>query len=118
MDGVGATELIFKIVSAGEWRAAERAGRFCGSAVDVRDGYIHFSTIGQAPETARRHFAGQSDLLLVAVSVDALGAALRWESSRNDEWFPHLYGELPMRAVRWVKPLPLDVTGAHLFPQD
>jgi uncharacterized protein (DUF952 family) len=110
------SELIFKIVAAGEWRAAEIAGRFTGSAVDLRDGYIHFSTRAQAPQTARRHFAGQSDLLLVAVSVDALGA-LRWEPSRNDELFPHLYAELPMTAVRWVKPLPLDDAGAHVFPE-
>jgi uncharacterized protein (DUF952 family) len=112
------SELIFKIVAASEWRAAEEAGRFTGSAVDLRDGYIHFSTRAQAPETARRHFAGQADLLLVAVSADALGAALRWEPSRNDELFPHLYAELPITAARWVKPLPLDDSGAHVFPQE
>ncbi len=93
------SELIVKIVSASEWRAAEEAGRFTGSAVDRRDGYIHLSTKAQAPETARRHFAGVPDLLLVAVSVDALGAALRWEPSRNGELFPHLYGELSLSAV-------------------
>jgi uncharacterized protein (DUF952 family) len=111
------SELIFKIVSASEWRAAESVGRFTGSAVDVRDGYIHFSTGAQAAETARRHFAGQSNLVLVAVSADAFGTALRWEPSRNDELFPHLYAELPMTAVSWVKPLPLDVSGAHVFPR-
>lgn len=111
------SELIFKIVAAREWRAAADAGRFVGSAVDRRDGYIHFSTAAQAPETARRHFAGQPDLLLVAVSVEALGAALRWEPSRNDDLFPHLYGELALDAVQWVEPLPLDARGAHVFPQ-
>jgi uncharacterized protein (DUF952 family) len=111
------SELIFKIVAASEWRAAEIVGRFTGSAVDLRDGYIHFSTRTQAPETARRHFAGQSDLLLVAVSVDALGTTLRWEPSRNDELFPHLYAELPMTAVIWVKQLPLDDAGVHVLPE-
>jgi uncharacterized protein (DUF952 family) len=110
------TELIFKIVSAREWQAAEEAGRFTGSAVDVRDGYIHFSTAAQAPETARRHFAGQLDLLLIAVAVDALGPNLRWQPSRNDELFPHLYADLPLSAVRWVRPLLLDAAGGHVFP--
>ena len=36
-----------------------------------------------------------------------LGAALRYEPSRGGALFPHLYGTLPLSAVRWVKPLPL-----------
>ena len=108
--------LVFKIVSTSEWRAAEAAERFTGSAVDLRDGYIHFSTASQAPETVRRYFAGQTDLLVVAVDTASLGDALRWEPSRHDELFPHLYGDLPMTAVRWVKPLPLGNHGQHLFP--
>lgn len=108
--------LIFKIVSNDEWRAAETAGRFTGSAVDWRDGYIHFSSAAQVAETARRHFAGQPDLVLVSVDADALGDALRWEPSRNDELFPHLYGELAMTAVRWMRPLPIGPDGQHVFP--
>ena len=67
-------------------------------------------------ETARRHFAGQADLLLVAVSADLLGENLRWEPSRGGALFPHLYGVLPLSAVRWVRPLPLGADGAHAFP--
>src|ERR1700721_1532756 len=78
---------IYKICPASAWREAERQGVFRGSAVDVRDGFIHFSTASQVEETARKHFAGQTGLFLIAVDVDALGAALRWERSRNDELF-------------------------------
>lgn len=109
-------EVVYKIVPAAMWKEAEGAGRFAGSPADRRDGFIHFSTAAQAPETAARHFAGAADLLLVAVSVDALGDALRWEPSRHGDLFPHLYADLPMRAVRWVKPLPLDAAGRHAFP--
>ena len=66
--------LIFKIVSSTEWRAAEAGGVFAGAAVDRADGYIHFSTAAQAPETAQKWFAGRDDLMLVAVDADALGA--------------------------------------------
>ena len=58
---------IYKIVSQSEWRAAEAAGLFSGAAVDLADGFIHFSTAEQVEETAARYFAGQTDLLLVAV---------------------------------------------------
>jgi len=107
---------IYKICTALEWRAAERAGAYRGSAVDRRDGFIHFSAAGQAAETAARHFAGQHDLVLVAVDADALGDALKWEPSRGGALFPHLYGELNVNAVRRVEPLPLDAAGRHVFP--
>jgi len=113
--GVGSS-LVYKIIAAAEWRAAERTGVFCGAAVDQRDGYIHFSTAAQVRETAVRHFAGQADLLLVAFDAVAFGSALKWEPSRGGALFPHLYGALDPRAAHWVKPLPLGPDGTHVFP--
>jgi uncharacterized protein (DUF952 family) len=107
---------IFKIVSTAAWQAAERSGVFTGSPVDLADGYIHFSTAAQVAETAARHFAGQTDLVLVAVDAHALGPALRYEPSRGGDLFPHLYGPLPLDAVISVQPLPLDANGRHRFP--
>ncbi|MDO9127638.1 DUF952 domain-containing protein [Parvibaculum sp.] len=110
------SSLIYKIVSQHEWLAAEAEGRFIGSAVDIDDGYIHFSTAAQARETASRHFAGRRGLLLVAVEAAALGEALKWEPSRGGALFPHLYDVLPLHAVRRVDALPVDEEGTHLFP--
>lgn len=93
------TGTAYKIVAAGEWRAAVAAGRYEGSAVDRRDGYIHMSTEDQLAETAHRHYAGQGDLMLLTVDLDALGAALVWEPSRGGALFPHLYAPLPASAV-------------------
>ncbi len=107
--------LIFKIVGVEEWRAAEAAGVFAGAAVDRADGYIHFSTAAQAPETAAKWFEGRADLLLAAVDAEALGPALRWEPSRGGALFPHLYGPLALDAVVWTRPLPLGREGRHLF---
>ena len=107
--------LIFKIVAAEEWRAAQAQGVFAGSAVDRQDGYIHFSTAEQAPETAARWFARRDDLVLAAVEAEALGAALRWEPSRGGALFPHLYGVLALSALSWVRPLPLGPDGRHVF---
>lgn len=111
------TQVIFKICRRGEWRDAEQAGAFRGAAVDLADGYIHFSTADQVVETARRHFAGFDDLLLIAVAVPALGPELKWEPSRGGALFPHLYGVLSLDAVLWAKPLPLGGDGRHIFPE-
>jgi len=108
---------IYKICDAALWREAERVGVFGGAPVDLADGYIHFSTAGQVAETAARHFAGQTDLLLVAIDTEVLGPALRYEPSRGGALFPHLYGTLPLSAVRCVKPLPLGPDGQHVFPE-
>ncbi len=83
--------------------------------VDLADGYIHFSTAAQVQETAARHFAGQTELLLVAVDPAALGEALRWEPSRGGDLFPHLYQPLPLSAVRWTEALPLGADGRHVL---
>ncbi len=107
---------IYRIVPAEVWQRAEQAGRFSGTDHDVRDGFIHFSTAEQAAETAARHYAGQAGLLLLRVSVEALGSALRFEPSRGGALFPHLYADLPINAVTRVDPLPLGADGRHLFP--
>ena len=108
---------IYKICSRAEWGAAETQGAFLGSAVDLRDGFIHFSAAAQLAETAARYFAEQTDLMLIAVDAEALGAALKWERSRNNELFPHLYAALPLAAVRWTRPLPDAVGGQRQIPE-
>jgi len=109
-------DLIYKICTATEWREAEQAGAYKGSAVDLKDGFIHFSAAAQAAETAAKWFAGQRDLVLVAVDAHALGDRLKWEPSRGGALFPHLYGELPLSAVRRVDALPWAESGRHEFP--
>jgi uncharacterized protein (DUF952 family) len=102
---------IYKILARAEWDRARAAGVFEGSAVDRADGYIHFSTAEQAPETAARHFRGQADLVVLAIEADDLGPALRWEPSRGGALFPHLYGPLDPRLVRGVTDAPLGTDG-------
>ena len=108
------TAVIYKIASERLWREAMEKGSFSGSPVDVIDGFIHFSTADQVRDTAAKHFAGTTDLVLIAIA--AAGLDLRWEPSRGDRLFPHLYDELPLSAVQWVKPLPIDAHGRHEFP--
>jgi uncharacterized protein (DUF952 family) len=96
---------IYKICRPDEWAGTERAGVFRGSPDDKHDGFIHFSTAAQIPETIEKYFAGESGLVLVAVDAAKLGAALKWEPSRGGALFPHLYGDLSLTAVLWSRAL-------------
>lgn len=102
---------LYKIMGRAEWIAAQDAGSFAGSAVDLRDGFIHLSTSAQTAETARLHFAGQEGLVLLQLDGATLGDALRWEPSRGGQLFPHLYAALDPRQVVAATPLTLNAEG-------
>jgi uncharacterized protein (DUF952 family) len=106
--------LIFKICHAAEWRGA--GDEYAGSAKDRADGFLHFSTAEQLAGTLARYYADTDDLVLVAVDAEALGAALKYEASRDGALFPHLYAPLPVSAVRWVRPITRDDVGAFIVP--
>lgn len=106
--------LIFKIVHAPEWTAVR--GEYAGSAKDRADGFLHFSATQQIPGTLARYYANADDLVLVAVDADALGAALKYEASRDGALFPHLYAPLLLSAVKWVREIGRDAQGGFVLP--
>ena len=107
---------IFHMCRKDEWEEARSAGAYAGSSQDRQDGFIHFSTAEQLPGSARKHRAGQPNIVLLAVDPAPLGEALKWEPSRGGALFPHLYGPLPVSAVRWAKDLSLGTDGIHILP--
>lgn len=109
--------LIYKIFRRPEWDAFKAAGETAGAPVDLSDGFIHFSTGAQVIETAAKHFATESDLVLVTVDADRLGPALKWEPSRGGALFPHLYRRLRLDEVAHDTSLPLGRSG-HIFPEE
>lgn len=111
------SQIIYKIAPEATWREAEKNGAFTGAPIDIADGFIHFSTGSQVRETAAKHFAEQTDLLLIAIDQAKLGDALKYEVSRGGALFPHLYAPLDLDAVLWARPLPLGGDGRHQFPE-
>ena len=109
---------IYKIVSKIEWETALKVGVFQGAEVDLKDGYIHFSTASQVRETAAKHFADQQDLLLIKFDAEQFGESLKWEVSRGGQEFPHLYIELDCSLAESVVELNLDANGSHVFPDE
>ncbi len=110
------TELIYHLAAASAWEAATGAGAYSGAEEDRADGFLHFSTKEQIAESAARHKAGRTDLVLLAVDVASLGDALKWEPSRGGALFPHLYGDVPLSAVRAAVPLKVGPDGRHVMP--
>lgn len=116
--GVSDQKYIFKVASSAEWEAARAAGTWAGAAVDLADGFIHFSSASQVRETVTRHFAGQRDLLLIRFKAADFGESLKWEPSRGGDLFPHLYAPLDPALAEGVWALPLGEDGTHLFPEE
>ncbi|MGZ8401165.1 MAG: DUF952 domain-containing protein [Methyloceanibacter sp.] len=111
MDGT-----IYKVLSRAALAEAKAKGLFEGSADDARDGFIHLSSPDQLEGTLAKHYAGQKDLVLLAVDTMSLGERLQWEPSRGGAIFPHLYGPLDLKALLWDEPLELGANGRHRLP--
>ena len=112
MDGT-----LYKVLSRTDLAKAKAIGRLEGSSADARDGFIHLSSADQLEGTLAKHFAGQKDLVLLAVDSGSLGERLQWESSRGGALFPHLYGPLELDALLWEEPLELTDDGRHRLPR-
>lgn len=89
----------FKILTSAQWAQFEADGVFHGAPIDIADGFIHLSAADQVQGTLDKHFAGQTDLVLAEIDLDALGYLVKWEISRGNALFPHIYGPLPKTAV-------------------
>ncbi len=109
--------MIYKIFRAQEWADLQAKGETLGAPIDIQDGYVHFSTAEQVKETAAKHFANETGLVLLACDADQFEADLKWEPSRGGALFPHLYRAFRITDVAWQCDLPLGPDG-HEFPED
>jgi uncharacterized protein (DUF952 family) len=106
----------YKVLTAEQMTALEHDGSFAGAPVDLADGYVHLSTAAQLDDTIDRHFAGQSDLWIAAVDLEAQDDPVKWEESRGGALFPHLYGPLLLETVIAYEPLSRDENGKVRLP--
>ena len=109
------TTKIYKICPMALWHEAEAKGQFAGAGIDLKDGYIHFSTFAQCADTLALHFTSQADLYLIEVDTKQL--EIIWEESRGGQLFPHLYDALPLSSVTNKWQLSLDDDGIHQLPE-
>lgn len=105
----------YKVLTDAQMKALE-ADAFEGAPVDVADGYIHLSTEAQLTETVDKHFAGQDQLWVAAIDLEALGGTVKWEESRGGQLFPHIYGRMPLEVVVAYSPLERGDDGTVKLP--
>lgn len=112
------SEIIYKICKKADWADAKIKGFYSGSVHDKRDGFIHFSTATQLPATLAKHYAGETDLVLIGVSTKQFTHTLKYEPARDGDLFPHLYDNLQMQQCLWEIELVLDENGIHKLPKE
>ena len=109
--------IAYKVLTSEQLGHLEREGKTDGAPVDLEDGYIHLSTADQLADTLEKHFAGQDDLEIVAVDLEALGENVRWEESRGGALFPHIYDvPLTLDVVLAYGPLEYEHDGSIKLP--
>ncbi len=111
-----AAMIIYKIFRQTEWEELRRDKTTPGAPIDRQDGYVHFSTRDQVAGTLAKHFAGETDLQLLALEADSLGEDLIWEPARGGDLFPHLYRELRLDDILWSRPITLTARGHDTGP--
>ena len=108
--------IAYKILTKQQMDVLEHQGEFAGAPIDLADGYVHLSTAAQAAETLDKHFAGQSDLWIAAVDLEAMGDAVKWEESRGGALFPHLYAPMSLSTVIAYGPVDYEPDGSLKLP--
>jgi uncharacterized protein (DUF952 family) len=110
--------LVYKVCSVSEWEEANKTNFFLGSAIDIKDGFIHLSTKDQLEVTVSKHFAGQTKLLLIGFDIKVIKSSLKWEKSRDGDLFPHFYGKINVNLANEIFQLNLGMDGFHKFPEN
>lgn len=110
--------IIYKVCPKADFQAAKETGQYAGMPIDHEDGYMHFSTAAQLSETLAKHFSGQSDLVLLYVDAERVENHLKWEPSRGDDLFPHLYSDLNVAHVVETHTLETDENGQFILPEN
>ena len=112
---ISSVKFIYKVCDNALWDVAKRDGKFIGAEIDLRDGYIHFSTASQLLDTLARHFAGRDGLVVLKIEIIQLDIV--WETARNGDLFPHLYAHLPLDSVVAEYHLGVSADGDHILPE-
>ena len=100
-------EPLFHLALKDDWEQAQDTSNYQWSTRGMRldqVGFIHCSWQEQVAKTFERFYADAGDVLLLEIDPKRLTAPLRADAIPTGELFPHLYGHLPIEAVRSITP--------------
>ena len=89
---------IYHLIPPKEWEQALHKDSYKTESLKT-EGFIHFSTKEQVIGSASKHYPDEKSLVLLAIHEKRVKKHLKWEPSRNEELFPHLYSKINME---WI----------------
>jgi uncharacterized protein (DUF952 family) len=93
--------MIHHVTSKQEWKSQESNPEFT-PADYYKEGFIHCCVPLQLAGVLERYFKGKTGLVLLHIEESLLKAELKYETSTNNEKFPHLYGGITRQAITKV----------------
>lgn len=111
---------VLHLCPAGDWAAARKSGVYRADSLDSV-GFVHCSDRGTVHLPANRLYAGRDDIVLLEIDVAKLDVPVAWEppvpdDPRRPEWYPHVYGPIPVEAVLGVHEFPRSADGLFRLP--
>ena len=108
--------VLLHITSTDRWQKVQSSGEYRPPSL-VEEGFIHCSTPEQIIGVANAFYAGQSGLLLLQIDPAQVPAEIRYEDCyESGQEFPHIYGPLPLPAVKQVFDFRPDGDGSFTLP--
>lgn len=101
---------IYHLIREMDWERAMEKGVITNPSLKT-EGFIHCSTATQYMESATKHFTDVDTVLLLKIITKRVKNHLQWEISRNNEYFPHLYGPIQLEDVDDVEILSRNAKG-------
>lgn len=93
-------DTVYHFADPADWARAQGASEYRNDGLR-REGFLHCATAAQLAGVIERHQRGRGARVLLELDAAALGEALRYElSPRSGEAYPHVYGPIPLAAVR------------------
>ena len=109
--------MIYHLTTLPEWQKALKDGVYLPAGFD-KDGFIHCSDHYQIRSTANRFFRDTPQLIVLEIDPLLCEAQLVYENLEGGEMpYPHLYGTLPVKAVRTVHELGHEPGGDVKLPE-
>ncbi|KRA17218.1 DUF952 domain-containing protein [Lysobacter sp. Root604] len=97
-------DTVYHFADPVDWAHAQDTGAYRNPGLQ-REGFLHCATAAQLAGVIERHQRGRGALVLLHLDAVALGDALRYDlSPRSGEAYPHVYGPIPLTAVRTAEP--------------
>ncbi|AYA35923.1 DUF952 domain-containing protein [Hymenobacter oligotrophus] len=113
--------MLYRVAELPDWQRAQQTGFFASADLQA-EGFIHTSERHQLLDTANRYYPGRTDIVLLELDEATLGAAgvpvkREWAESRG-QFFAHVFGAIPLGAVRRTLPFAPAPDGTFALPAE